>query len=807
MAALAVQFETIPGALTGLAQWVVWRLEEREGKVTKVPYQVSGRLAQANTAATWTTFAAARAAYAGGGYSGVGFVVSAADGFVGVDLDHVIDTETGEVAAWANDIITRLDSYTERTPSGDGLRVWILADDTSFLSRKRREMGDGQQLEVYGLGRYFTVTGLRWGEQTAIAERTEALREVYRLYLAREETAAAPAREATPLDMSDAELLTKIRGSRNGAQFDALWHCKDGQNRSEGDLALCGMLAFWTGGDRGRMDGLFRASARMREKWDKRHDSGGRSYGEMTIDKALSGRQEFYCPKTMTARAVAEPEEMAPPAEDVGGGREARAGVEGTDGKNGRDGSHGTDEEHKEETLANNLTTWEKTDKGEKPRYHARRSAAIMEDIRALSGGWPKVCDGMLFAPREERPSWLPKPSGLFAWLQQFAPLSWREGNDAENLSFVTQEQMHAYLTQFGEHFTSVESYPHEPEMSRHCYLWEPDAEYTPDGRYLEGLLAFFDNAETLYDTHLIKAMFLTPAWGGPYGRRPAFAITAPDSGCGKSTLADMVGRLYGGRIDAFLSGKGSDDLISRLLTPEERSKRVVRADNMKGEVGDPTIEALITSEVISGRQLYKGEGQRPNTLTWIITGNGLRLSRDIASRCFVINLVRPTTYRPNWESTVISYIEANRRRILMDIVALLREPAPQVYADDRWAEWVSGVLSHCTTATYPLLQNNLDRRQGHDSDAEEAMMIFEALNNLPHERIQDYKDGWMFVPHNVVLSTVCDALRIPHSSAKAVNGMVRRHIVSGRFKGRLVEARSKRIRGIAFLPETDNEE
>ena len=47
-------------------------------------------------------------------------------------------------------------------------------------------------------------------------------------------------------------------------------------------------------GDVAQADRLFRSSGRMREKWDRRHSSDGRTYGQMTLDRAMEGRTEFY---------------------------------------------------------------------------------------------------------------------------------------------------------------------------------------------------------------------------------------------------------------------------------------------------------------------------------------------------------------------------------------------------------------------------------------------------------------------------------------------------------------------------------
>jgi hypothetical protein len=89
-------------------------------------------------------------------------------------------------------------------------------------------------------------------------------------------------------------LLAKARSARNGEKFRALFEEGDllayGGDDSAADLALCNLLAFWSGGDRERMDRLFRRSALMRTKWDERR--GSSTYGDLTIEKALVTRRE-----------------------------------------------------------------------------------------------------------------------------------------------------------------------------------------------------------------------------------------------------------------------------------------------------------------------------------------------------------------------------------------------------------------------------------------------------------------------------------------------------------------------------------
>ena len=57
------------------AAWVVWRLEERDGKATKVPWRADGfGRASSTDRSTWASFETAVAAVEGLGVDGVGFV-------------------------------------------------------------------------------------------------------------------------------------------------------------------------------------------------------------------------------------------------------------------------------------------------------------------------------------------------------------------------------------------------------------------------------------------------------------------------------------------------------------------------------------------------------------------------------------------------------------------------------------------------------------------------------------------------------------------------------------------------------------
>jgi primase-polymerase (primpol)-like protein len=148
--------ENIPEQLTERPQWVCWRLEERRGKPTKVPYTPgTERRASSTDLMTWSTFDQALAAYEAGEppYHGIGFVFCSADPFVGIDVDDCRDPESGVISTRVWKIINRVqEGYVEISPSGAGIHIILQGSVRDGGMRKGK-------VEMYGRGRFFTITG------------------------------------------------------------------------------------------------------------------------------------------------------------------------------------------------------------------------------------------------------------------------------------------------------------------------------------------------------------------------------------------------------------------------------------------------------------------------------------------------------------------------------------------------------------------------------------------------------------------------------------------------------------------------
>jgi hypothetical protein len=212
-----------------------------------------------------------------------------------------------------------------------------------------------------------------------------------------------------------------------------------------------------------------------------------------------------------------------------------------------------------------------------------------------------------------------------------------------------------------------------------------------------------------------------------------------------------MLFRLFGGAIDVSPKEEMAK-IKTRLLSAEAASKRVCFSDNIKStRFSWAELEALITAEMISGHELYQGEGRRENVFTWLLTLNGASLSTDMAQRVIEIRLKDPE-YCGDWEGEVKAYIDGNRQAILGDLIAFLRQPAKPMKRHSRWATWEAAVLSR-TSDPNACLNTILERRGQVDVEAEEGAIIEDFFASKLRWLGYDTEREDVFIPNQIAAS------------------------------------------------------
>lgn len=302
-------YSAMPESIYRTRHWVCWRYAERDNGATKpakVPLNPrTGYPADVTDPADWTDIVSASIYHDDGEVidyreiretdtDGIGFVFTSDDPFVGIDLDDCV-TPSGSLEMWAEDIVETVDCYTEFSPSGTG--VHCLCEGTLPDGNARSE-----QIELYEEDRYFTVTAapIPWLDTPDRAvDRTPELADVYEENVETDTNSNSTAQQTAITTgggnrLSDDEVLEKAQNAANAEKFERLWagSTRNYRSHSEADLALCCLLAFWTGGDAQQIDRLFRQSGLYRPKWDTKR--GNQTYGELTIEKSVEMTEDFY---------------------------------------------------------------------------------------------------------------------------------------------------------------------------------------------------------------------------------------------------------------------------------------------------------------------------------------------------------------------------------------------------------------------------------------------------------------------------------------------------------------------------------
>jgi hypothetical protein len=227
-------YDRIPAELRSLKSWVLWKYELVNDKQTKVPYQINGAKANVNEPDNWSSFDDVLKLC--DRYSGIGFVFSINDEYCGIDLDY---NDDAAIIATQLKIFTEFDSYSEHSPSGNGLH--IIVKGTVPAGRRKNSV------EVYSSNRFFTMTGNVYHDKP-IAERQTLLTQLWEQM---KPNASIPTQIIEDQDekYTDTEIIEQCSKASNGDKFDKLFRGEWNNlypSQSEADFALIDIIAYYT---------------------------------------------------------------------------------------------------------------------------------------------------------------------------------------------------------------------------------------------------------------------------------------------------------------------------------------------------------------------------------------------------------------------------------------------------------------------------------------------------------------------------------------------------------------------------------
>lgn len=161
--------------------------------------------------------------------------------------------------------------------------------------------------------------------------------------------------------------------------------------------------------------------------------------------------------------------------------------------------------------------------------------------------------------------------------------------------------------------------------------------------RLFENLLSDFQFASSADFSTWLAALLSTLVKSATRNApAPLFIVSAPTAGSGKSLLPKLIAQIVTGA-DAELrpyNPRDESEWGKRLTSYVKAGSPVAVFDNIDGGIGDPGLDALLTSSTWSDRQL--GASEAPplaNVTTWLATGNNLEPRGDTVRRSLIIRI------------------------------------------------------------------------------------------------------------------------------------------------------------------------
>ena len=489
-----------------------------------------------------------------------------------------------------------------------------------------------------------------------------------------------PAARRTPLE--DASVFERATRAANGEKFRRLWagdwEAAGYPSQSEADLALVGLLAYWTGGNAVQMDRLFRQSGLMRAKWDEPHFSDGRTYGQATLQRSATvptPRQESLDSAPSRPMNVA----LAASGDDQVEHPVAR-----------RQPSLPTISVTKRHLHEVAEDAWRALDGANTPPRLFQRNGAVAT-VEINSQGGPIIRDLSAAALRGEidrAATWIRRSQGT-------TTVPARPPKDVVEDMLAMPKPLPALrgvvgtpvITSNGELEAAV-GYQPQTQLYYHAagppvpdIPVRPSAQEIASARdwLLQEWLGDFPFADDASRAHAVGAVISVLGRELIPGPVPLHVVESPTPGSGKGLLADTIGIIATGASPAVMTLPRQDDELRKQITSVLRDGRsVIVLDNITRKLASGVLAAVLTATTWSDRLLGGNETVHvPNRALWLATGNNVELGEEIVRRSVSIRL-DPKVDRP-WErqgfqhDPLRPWVADHRHRLVWAALVLVR--------------------------------------------------------------------------------------------------------------------------------------
>ena len=223
---------------------------------------------------------------------GIGFVLgnTPKGNFCGLDIDNCIDSN-GVISNKAKEIIDFLDTYTEISPSGNGVHCIFFANKQGNKCKKYFDTWC-KCIEIYDKDRYFTLTG-NVIKSKNIEHRQDECNFIYETYLEDFLESSKNIPKIKNTYISNNKCTNLVFALKNDKVLSSYWHGnRPLKSESENDFALMGKILFWVGYENINTAIQYFIESPYAQQKDEQHLSKilNTSYLERTVQKIINSK-------------------------------------------------------------------------------------------------------------------------------------------------------------------------------------------------------------------------------------------------------------------------------------------------------------------------------------------------------------------------------------------------------------------------------------------------------------------------------------------------------------------------------------
>ena len=326
-------------------------------------------------------------------------------------------------------------------------------------------------------------------------------------------------------------------------------------------------------------------------------------------------------------------------------------------------------------------------------------------------------------------------PRAIITDMMAFAPSSLPELDKISRVPFFTATG--ELVSTPGYHAETLTYFDPDPELivlqiPKHV---SPQQLRQAVSTIVDELLSDFPYASQSDKAHMVVAMLQPFIIECIDGVTPLYVFDASAPRSGKTLLGDTLSTVVTGNPTPWMTLRSGEDRIERqLFSVLAEGRSIIAIDNFpqNRSLHSGVFASFLTAQTVSTQKLFRHQtSQVNNKATYILTGNNVRVSNEMAPRCIRIRLNAgvedPSTRTGFKHENLLSWTRKHRaeliRALLIIIIAWVQAGMPRyrertLGAFENWCQVMGGILD---VAGIPgFLENMGDFREQADEELEE---------------------------------------------------------------------------------------